>query len=118
MKLLRYLVLMLIILLFSCILIPKPDDSSIKGIYSIGFNGQDLQYSDIDSINFEPVSGIKGILNIHYFKNRDLLLASSRDTLYFINTQTNEILSEINIPRTSGLDGDIVSSFVYMFPYP
>ncbi|MEA3391350.1 MAG: hypothetical protein U9Q91_00060 [Candidatus Marinimicrobia bacterium] len=116
MKYIPYLLFSLSMLFFSCFINPINNSDNIKGLYSIQNNG--LYYSDIDSIGFEQISEINGILNLHYIKHRDLLIASSRDKLYFINTTTNEIISEIDIPRTSGLDGDIASSYVYMFSHP
>lgn len=108
---------LLLILLFSCNLIPKPDDSSIKGIYSIQSNG--LYYSSFDSLGFEFIPRLSGLKTLHYNKRHDLFLAASYNKLYFVNPNTNEKINEIDIPINPKADyHSMMPSSVYIYPHP
>lgn len=111
--------------------IPK----SVKGIYAIideRFIGNGLYYTDTEAGEFAQIDvyvddSTQVLLALHLDREHQLLLASTQDYLYFVDTNTNQKIGEINIRNElRALNAEVINksiadygpSHMRIFPYP
>lgn len=117
-KIIKYLgIILIFILLLSCFGIENNDDF-IKGLYVIKGNDKNLYYSNFDKISFVEIDSCNGLIALCYNQTNKILLGASHDKLYFIDTQNNKKINQIDISSSGGDDINMFPSIVRIIPHP
>jgi len=83
-------------------------DANIKGIYAYKRDDHNLYYADYDTFKLELIEGCQDEIMTDMLLNdtHDLLLACSFHRLYFVDTNSNQKVGEIEVPDSYADLGD------------
>ena len=86
-------------------------------MYAIGGINNNLYYSGPDENKLSLIDDCDNIEYLYMNKGNNLLLAASNDILYFIDPDSNKVISNIEITNVINPEPNIFNSMKYIFPY-